>query len=142
MVDAPAGKKELTVLWGGMRAKVKHDELTGRRAAPAPPPQATGGGRRGGGGGGGGGRGGPPLVRTSANTVDLRGQRVDAALGTLDDILARTLVLGGVWLITGHGTGKLKRAVRDALDGNPLVAGWRDGESAEGGSGVTVVTFK
>lgn len=143
VVDAPAGKKELTVLWGGMRAKVKHDELTGRRAAPPPTP-APASGRRGGGrgGGGGGGRSGPPLVRTAANTVDLRGQRVETALGKLDDILSRTLVLGGVWLIHGHGTGKLKRALREALDGNGLVGAWRDGASEEGGSGVTVVTFK
>lgn len=142
VVDAPAGKKELTVLWGGMRAKVKHDELTGRRAAPPPAPQAAVGRRGGRGGGGGGGRAGPPMVRTAANTVDLRGQRVETALGKLDDILSRTLVLGGVWLIHGHGTGKLKRALREALDGNGLVAAWRDGASEEGGSGVTVVTFK
>jgi len=156
VVDAPAGKKELTVLWGGMRAKVKHEELTGRRAAPPPPPPPPpptaaaaaargGGGHRGGGGsggGGGGGRGGPPLVRTAANTVDLRGERVEAALGKLDDILARTLLLGGVWLVHGHGTGKLKRALRAALDGHPLVASWRDGASEEGGGGVTVVTLE
>lgn len=142
VVDAPAGKKELTVLWGGMRAKVKHDELTGRRGAPPPPPQPATGRRGARGGGGGAGRSGPPLVRTSANTVDLRGQRVEAALGRLDDILARTLVLGGVWLIHGHGTGKLKRALREALNENDLVAAWRDGASEEGGSGVTVVTFK
>jgi len=144
VVDAPAGKKELTVLWGGMRAKVKHEELTGRRAAPPPPPpppppSAAG---RAGGGAAAGGRAGPPLVRTAANTVDLRGERVDAALGKLDDLLARTLVLGGVWLVHGHGTGKLKRALRAAVDGHPLVASWRDGSSEEGGGGVTVVTFR
>ncbi|GAB0497833.1 hypothetical protein MMPV_009170 [Pyropia vietnamensis] len=142
VVDAPAGKKELTVSWGGMRAKVKYDELTGRRAAAAPPPQPTTGRQVSHGDGGSAGRSGSPLMRTSANTVDLRGQRVEAALGQLDNILSRTLVLGGVWLLHGHGTGKLKRALREALNENDLVAAWRDGTREEGGSGVTVVTFK
>ncbi len=44
-----------------------------------------------------------------------------------------------VRVVHGKGTGALKRAVEGCLRGHPLVAGFRTGAPAEGGSGATVV---
>ena len=45
-------------------------------------------------------------------------------------------------LIHGHGTGRLKTAIRDYLRESPYVASFRSGERAEGGDGVTIVKLK
>jgi DNA mismatch repair protein MutS2 len=49
---------------------------------------------------------------------------------------------GEVRVIHGKGTGALMRAVRDYLDGHPLVLEFRKGEQFEGGDGATVVTLR
>ncbi|MBM3259158.1 MAG: Smr/MutS family protein [Candidatus Sericytochromatia bacterium] len=79
----------------------------------------------------------------AARTVDLRGKQVLEALPALERWLAAAWLAGhetGV-VIHGHGTGALLQAVRQHLDGQPGVAGWRPGQSGEGGDGVTIVTF-
>jgi DNA mismatch repair protein MutS2 len=43
-----------------------------------------------------------------------------------------------VRIIHGKGTGTLRRAVREQLEGHPLVASYRPGDQHEGGDGVTV----
>jgi len=45
-------------------------------------------------------------------------------------------------LVHGVGTGALRGAVREHLDGHPLVEGFRGGEQQEGGEGVTIVRMK
>jgi DNA mismatch repair protein MutS2 len=52
-----------------------------------------------------------------------------------DAYLAR---LPSVRIIHGRGTGALRRAVREQLEGHPLVASYRPGDQHEGGEGVTV----
>lgn len=47
-------------------------------------------------------------VRTSANTVDVRGQRVDEAEANVEQAISRSLMVGCLWIIHGHGTGRLK----------------------------------
>ena len=47
---------------------------------------------------------------------------------------------GTVLVHHGHGTGALKRAIREHLEISPYVRGFRPGESHEGGDGVTVIT--
>jgi DNA mismatch repair protein MutS2 len=42
-------------------------------------------------------------------------------------------------IIHGHGTGVLKKAIRDYLSDSPYVAKFRPGEDVEGGDGVSVV---
>ena len=77
-------------------------------------------------------------------TVDVRGQRVDEALRSLDAELDRHLRAGeeSVVVLHGHGTGALKSALREELQRSPYVARVRSGESHEGGDGVTVVTLR
>ena len=42
-------------------------------------------------------------------------------------------------IIHGHGTGVLKKAIREYLADSPYVAKFRPGEDVEGGDGVSVV---
>jgi DNA mismatch repair protein MutS2 len=72
------------------------------------------------------------------------GMRVDEALPELERFLNHASLegRGEVRIIHGKGTGALMRAVRDHLDGHPLVLGFRKGEPFEGGEGATVVTLR
>lgn len=76
--------------------------------------------------------------------INLIGQRVDEALTMLEPFLNHASLsgYGEVRIIHGVGTGALKRGVRQYLKGHPLVADFRDGDSYEGGGGVTVVSLK
>lgn len=81
------------------------------------------------------------FVRTMVNTLDLRGKRVDEALGLLDSFVDGC-VLGRIspfMIIHGHGTGAVKSAVRDFLKAARYAIKFRPGEQYEGGDGVTVV---
>ena len=84
------------------------------------------------------------LVRAEAEEVDLRGLRVDEALDRMDALLDRCLRDGqrAVLVIHGHGTGALKRALRDFLRSHKLVQSMRPGRRGEGGDGVTLVFLR
>lgn len=45
-------------------------------------------------------------------------------------------------IVHGHGTGRLKAAVREALRGHPAIAGVEDAVQAQGGAGATVITLR
>ena len=80
-------------------------------------------------------------LRMDANTCDLRGMRVSAALDELDRFFAR-LVAGGYrmgWILHGHGTGALKKAVRESLPHHPQVRQWRPANADEGGDAFTLI---
>ncbi len=76
--------------------------------------------------------------------LDLRGQRVDPALSALERYLndASIAGLGVVRIVHGIGEGRLSAAVRDYLEGHPLVRDFRSGGGDEGGDAVTVVSLK
>ncbi|MEL7085367.1 MAG: endonuclease MutS2 [Cyanobacteria bacterium J06597_1] len=80
-------------------------------------------------------------VRTSKNTVDIRGQRVADAELMLDDWIASALP-GPVWIIHGHGTGKLRQGVHQFLKRHPRVAKFDAAEANDGGTGCTVARLK
>ncbi|MBX3074958.1 endonuclease MutS2 [Candidatus Obscuribacterales bacterium] len=83
------------------------------------------------------------FIRTSSNTIDLRGERVDAALSKVERFLD-TLSVEGIspaMIIHGHGTGAVKSAVRDFLRSCRYIADFKPGELYEGGDGVTIVTL-
>ena len=73
-------------------------------------------------------------------TLDLHGERVEAALERLHAYLDDALLAGldSVVIVHGIGTGALRRAVRDALREHPRVRGMRGGRKNEGGEGATV----
>ena len=82
------------------------------------------------------------FVRTDISyTLDLRGYRYEEAMNEVEAYLDKACAAGlpHVIIIHGHGTGVLKKAIRDYLSESPYVAKFRAGEDAEGGDGVSVV---
>ena len=73
-------------------------------------------------------------------TLDLHGERVEAALERLHTYLDDALLAGldSVVIVHGIGTGALRRAVREALAEHPRVRAMRGGRRDEGGEGATV----
>ncbi|MEO1685009.1 MAG: Smr/MutS family protein, partial [Cyanobacteria bacterium J06631_12] len=45
---------------------------------------------------------------------------------------------GPLWLVHGHGTGKLRRGVQEYLELHPQVKSFEPADQADGGKGVTV----
>ena len=86
----------------------------------------------------------PLVFQSPGNTLDLRGQRADEALTELEAFLDRTALEGAdaVYVIHGHGTGALRKAVREYLATSPYVERFRAGGKGEGGDGVSVVSLK
>ncbi len=93
----------------------------------------------------------PPLTRERTLTLNvlhpspgielnLRGLRVEEGIPRLDKYLDDAYLAGlpSVRIVHGKGTGTLRRAVREQLEGHPLVASYRPGDQHEGGDGVTV----
>jgi len=80
-------------------------------------------------------------VRTQANTLDLRGKRVDEALGLLEQFVDECALnrVSPFMVIHGHGTGAIKSVVREYLSTMRYPGQFRPGEIYEGGDGVTVV---
>jgi DNA mismatch repair protein MutS2 len=72
--------------------------------------------------------------------LDLRGQRAEDALDSLERYLDAAYLAGlpFVRIIHGKGTGRLREVVRQALGQNPHVRSHEPGGEKEGGDGVTV----
>jgi len=75
--------------------------------------------------------------------LDLRGARVEESLERVEEYLDAAYMAGlpFVRIIHGKGTGALRKAIREALNGHPLVKKYQRGEENEGGDGVTVVSL-
>ncbi len=88
----------------------------------------------------------PALVlQTPTNTLDLRGMDADTAISKTLDFIDKALLRGegAIVIVHGHGTDKLKNAIRRCLRGDcPYNISFRPGESQEGGDGVTIVALK
>ncbi|MBW4463234.1 MAG: endonuclease MutS2 [Nodosilinea sp. WJT8-NPBG4] len=77
-----------------------------------------------------------PAIRTSRNTIDLRGMRVAESEAVLEEAIAKGS--GALWIIHGHGTGKLKAGVHEYLKRHPQIQRFEPAAQADGGTGVTV----
>ena len=79
--------------------------------------------------------------RTTATTLDIRGERLGDALELIDAFLDHVLKKGGqrAWILHGHGTGALKRGVRDALSASVYVSSFGAASSDDGGDALTEV---
>ena len=75
--------------------------------------------------------------------LDLRGQTIEDAVPGMEDYLDAAYMAGlpFVRIIHGKGTGALRTAIRERLDGHPLVKRYQRGDEKEGGDGVTVVSL-
>jgi DNA mismatch repair protein MutS2 len=96
---------------------------TAKFVTPAPPPEPKT----------------PVLVRTSNNTIDLRGDRVEAAESKLEKAINQATKSGIHRIIHGKGTGKLRSGVHVFLSHHPQVGRFELAPQNEGGSGVTLV---
>jgi DNA mismatch repair protein MutS2 len=75
-------------------------------------------------------------IRTSKNTFDIRGKRVADAEIILDKALSEAS--GPIWIIHGHGTGKLREGVHAYLKQHSRVKRTEPAAQADGGTGVTI----
>ncbi|MCC5604625.1 endonuclease MutS2 [Nostoc favosum] len=136
VITAPDEDGELSVRFGLMKMTVKLQDvesLDGQKAEPivkpkpapaavTPPPQSV------------------PEIRTSQNTIDLRGKRVADAEYILDKAISEAT--GPIWIIHGYGTGKLRQGVHAFLQQHSRVNNYEPAEQADGGTGVTVAHIK
>ncbi len=81
-----------------------------------------------------------PLIRTSKNTVDLRGRRVADSELILDKAISETE--RAIWIIHGHGTGKLRQGVHAFLKQHPRISNYEAAPQNDGGTGVTIAYIK
>ncbi|MEZ4462906.1 MAG: Smr/MutS family protein, partial [bacterium] len=134
VADGPARGDDVVVRMGVMRVTVKTSELyypndqARRRHASAGTAEPVGVTPV------------PAIVQTPDNTLDLRGLRVDESIERVELFLDAAYLRGegAIYVIHGHGTGALKRAVRDWLAGSRYVIQYRRADREEGGDGVTV----
>ena len=145
LLEKPEGKKSVRVQVGESEMSVHVDRLVGlgkgegipdavsRSAQPAPRSSKPG----------------PPLSKADAPSgsttsgfagIDLRGQTAEEALEQLTSQLDQALLRNAksVRIIHGHGTGKLKAAIRQFLAQSAYVTAFRPGAKEEGGDGVTM----
>ncbi|MDJ0508680.1 MAG: endonuclease MutS2 [Crocosphaera sp.] len=83
-----------------------------------------------------------PLIRTSQNTIDIRGSRVAEAEADLENAIAQATESGVLWIIHGKGTGKLRQGVHEFLKRHPQIQRFELASQKEGGSGVTLAYFQ
>jgi len=76
--------------------------------------------------------------------LTLLGQRADEAVQNVEKYLddAYAAGLSRARLVHGKGTGALRRAVQEYLQGHPLVDDYATADPEEGGAGATVVTLR
>jgi DNA mismatch repair protein MutS2 len=83
-------------------------------------------------------------IAAGSGRLDVRGMRAEEAVGSLEQYLDRAMSAGeeSVTVLHGHGTGALKKTVREYLDRSAYVRMYRPGSDEEGGDGLTVVSLK
>jgi DNA mismatch repair protein MutS2 len=82
------------------------------------------------------------LIRTSQNTIDLRGSRVADAEMDLDRSIQTANDTGVLWIVHGKGSGKLREGIHEYLKHHPQVERFETAPQNEGGTGVTIVYLK
>ena len=82
------------------------------------------------------------MLRFDSNTLDLRGERPAEIDSKIAQAIDRALSQGSLWVIHGHGTGSLKKRVRELLSEDPLVVRLEEAPQNEGGAGCTVAVLK
>jgi DNA mismatch repair protein MutS2 len=81
-------------------------------------------------------------IRTSKNTVDVRGQRVMNAETEIERAIGQAYQSGIMWVIHGKGTGKLREGVHEFLSHHPQVDRVELAGEKDGGGGVTIAYLK
>ena len=79
-------------------------------------------------------------IRTSKNTIDVRGLRVHEAEIIIEEKIRK--FHGPLWIVHGIGTGKLKKGLRKWLSGLNYVENIEDAANNEGGPGCSIAWIK
>ena len=79
-------------------------------------------------------------IRTSKNTIDVRGMRVHEAEIIIEEKMRK--FHGPLWIIHGIGTGRLKKGLRLWLSGLNYVDKIEDAEKNDGGGGCSIAWIK
>ena len=79
-------------------------------------------------------------IRTSKNTIDVRGLRVHEAEIIIEEKIRK--FHGPLWIVHGIGTGKLKKGLRSWLSGLNYVDKIEDAANNEGGPGCSIAWIK
>ena len=79
-------------------------------------------------------------IRTSKNTIDLRGMRVHEAEIIIEEKIRK--FHGPLWIVHGIGTGKLKKGLRSWLSSLNYVDKVEDAANNEGGAGCSIAWIK
>jgi DNA mismatch repair protein MutS2 len=137
IVEAAPDRGQVRLRVGGLKLVMSVSEIEAVTTAPARPaskPKKS--------------RSGPRTLatpmRTTDNTLDLRGERVDDVASRIDGLIDRMLGEGHPvgFVLHGHGTGALKAAVREYLHTSSYVERARAAEPDEGGDAFTVFWIK
>lgn len=85
-----------------------------------------------------------PVLVTKANTVDVRGHLVDTALEHVERFIDKAWMNDErvVVVVHGHGTGRIKTALRNFLQECSYPLRFRPGTTGEGGDGATIIVFE
>ena len=83
-------------------------------------------------------------VRDVESEINLIGRASDDVDSEIYRFVEEALAAGRrcIRIVHGHGTGRLKAAVREALRGHPGIAQVEDAPQTQGGAGATLVTFR
>ncbi|HLO68289.1 MAG TPA: Smr/MutS family protein, partial [Holophaga sp.] len=86
-------------------------------------------------------RGGDDAIQSEINLIGRASDDVDTEIHRF---VEASLAAGQkfIRIVHGHGTGRLKAAVREALKGHPGIARIEDAPQAQGGAGATVITLR
>ena len=85
----------------------------------------------------------PAALTIATAQLDVRGQRAEEAMRNIEQFLDRATRNGDemVLIIHGHGTGAIKRELREFLKTSPYARSFRPGDNSEGGDGATAVSL-
>jgi DNA mismatch repair protein MutS2 len=130
LVDATRGRKRVRVRVGDREVSVPAGDLRPPKTSAAARMASPSGGR-------------PVALETGPDTINVIGQRVDAALELIDRALDQAAAAGvtRVRVLHGHGTGRLKAAIRAHLADSRYVSSHRPGDETEGGDAATIITL-
>lgn len=83
-------------------------------------------------------------MRTSFNTVDVRGLRLRDSEAKVDHFIKAGIPQGRkvIYILHGHGTGQLKEGLREFMKRHPYVSSHRSADETDGGDAFTMVKIK
>ncbi|MGE3261499.1 MAG: endonuclease MutS2 [Bacteriovoracia bacterium] len=129
--DPALKEKQAEVMVGNLRMKVKWDQIEPRAESRAPSSPRTANRQR------------PTEDFSLPTELNLIGRTVDEAMDQVATYIDRASRSGKAFvrIVHGHGSGALKKAVRDFLKKTKYELKYRPGTLQEGGEGCTVVEF-